>query len=205
MVVSLLRLTLKKVLYSTKSAKTESYSIPEELNATDVLNILHNHTLLADTFWPQSESEVVEEKRISSSTTEFVISSSAGSARATMSKTTDGLFYQEEMPLGLKMAIYYKVVDVQDQDQKATQASTRPTSSADAGLYLVEERSVAAPRPLSMIVKVKEGPIEKTRHLVWLLNELGWNGKNMAEALAGLRASAKDLDGMNGQAKPKAD
>ncbi|RLL93411.1 hypothetical protein CFD26_100911 [Aspergillus turcosus] len=189
-------------LYSRKSAEKEYYPVPEGLSPTDVLQILHNHTLLANTFWPRSESEVVEEKRTSNSITEFVINSSAGSARVTMSTTTDGLFYEEEMPLGLKMAIYYKVVNIQDQN---AQASAHPTLSNESHLHLVEERSVVAPRPLSMLVKVKEGPIEKTRHLIWLLNELGRNGKNMAEALAGLRASAEGLDGVDGQAKPKAD
>ncbi|RHZ49666.1 hypothetical protein CDV55_101478 [Aspergillus turcosus] len=193
---------MSSFLYSRKSAKTESYPIPEQLDATDVLNILHNHTLLADTLWPRSESAVVEEKRTSNSITEFVINSSAGRARVTMSTTTDGLFYEEEMPLGLKMAIYYRVADIQDQN---AQASAHPTLSNESHLHLVEERSVVAPRPLSMLVKVKEGPIEKTRHLIWLLNELGRNGKNMAEALAGLRASAEGLDGVDGQAKPKAD
>lgn len=123
-----------------------------------------------------------------------------------MSTTPEGIFYEEEMPLGLKMAIYYKVSDVQDQNwEKDSQASARPTSPADAGLYLVEERSVVAPRPLSMLVKVKEGPIEKTRHLVWLLKELGRNGNNTTEALTGLRACAEELDGMDGLRKSKAD
>ncbi|KAF7133827.1 hypothetical protein CNMCM5793_005239 [Aspergillus hiratsukae] len=158
---------MSSFLYSTKSAKTESYPIPEELNAADVLNILHNHTLLAGTFWPRPESEAVQQKHTSDSTTDFVISSSAGSARATMTTTTDGVFYEEDMPLGHKMTIYYKVADVQDQNwEKDSQASSRPTSSAESRLYLVEERSVTAPRPLSMLVKVKEGTIEKTRHLI---------------------------------------
>ncbi|KAJ9358776.1 hypothetical protein C8Q69DRAFT_527250 [Paecilomyces variotii] len=197
---------MSSFLYSTKSAKTEYYPIPEELNATDVLELLHNHTLLASTFWSRSESsEVVEEKHTSHNTTEFEIKSSAGTARATMSTTNNGLFYEEEMPLGLKMAIYYRIADVQDQNwEKDTQASARPILS-DESLCLVEERSVMAPRPLSMFVKVKEGPIEKSHHLVWLLNELGRNGKNMTEALTGLRASTADLDGMEGLAKNKAD
>jgi hypothetical protein len=163
---------------------------------------LHNHTLVANTFWP-SDTEVVEEKRSSQCTTEFVINASAGSARATMSTTAEGIFYEEEMPLGLKMTIIYKVADVQDQDrQKDTQVSARPTSLAESRVYLVEERSVAAPRPLSMLVNVKDGPIEKTRRLVWLLNELGRNGKDSAQALAGLRASAADLHDIR---KSKAD
>jgi hypothetical protein len=151
---------------------------------------LHNHNLLANTFWPL-DAEVVEEKRTSQSTTEFVIRSSAG--RATMSTIAEGIFYEEEMPLGLKMTIIYKVADVQDQDrEKNTQVSARSTSLAESRLYVVQERSVAAPRPLSILVNVKEGPIEKTHRLVWLLTELGRNGKDSAQALAGLRASAAD-------------
>jgi hypothetical protein len=161
--------------------------------------------LLASTFWSRSESEAVEEKHTSHSTTEFEINSSAGTARAAMSTSTNGVFYEEEMPLGLKMAIYYKIVDVQGQNRaKDTQASARPIPS-DESLCVVEERSVMAPRPFSMFVKVKEGPIEKSRHLVWLLNELGRNGKNITEALTSLRASAADLGGMEGLAKNKAD
>jgi hypothetical protein len=110
-----------------------------------------------------------------------------------MSTIAEGIFYEEEMPLGLKMTIIYKVADVQDQDrEKDTQVSARSTSLAESRLYVVQERSVAAPRPLSMLVNMKEGPIEKTRRLVWLLNELGRNGKDSAQALAGLRASAAD-------------
>ncbi|RHZ65997.1 uncharacterized protein CDV56_109429 [Aspergillus thermomutatus] len=196
------RLT-QKVLYTRESARKEYYPIPEALNTIDVLDVLHNHTLLANTFWPWSETEVVLEKR---GTTELVISSSAASTRATMSTTAEGIVYEEEMPLGLKMTIVYRVADMQDQPrEKDFPASAGPTSLAESRLYVVEERSVAAPRPLSMLVKVKEGPIEKTPHLVWLLNELGRNGKNMTEALTGLRGLAGDLDDTGEPGKAKAD
>ncbi|KAF4217234.1 hypothetical protein CNMCM6457_004592 [Aspergillus fumigatiaffinis] len=107
----------RKVLYSTKSAKKEYYPVPEALTTIGVFEILHNHTLVANTFWPL-DAEVVEEEHTSQSTTEFVIRSSAG--RATMSTIAEGIFYEEEMPLGFKMAIIYKVADVQDKTGRKT-------------------------------------------------------------------------------------
>ncbi|RYP27601.1 hypothetical protein DL767_007606 [Monosporascus sp. MG133] len=194
-------------LYSTKTAKKEYYPIPDTLNLQDVLAILRDHSILSNVFWPRSAREIPEEKRTGPSTTEFSIGSSAARGRATMTTKADGIVYEEEMPLGLKMTVVYRVTDCPpgtwSKDSDAS--SDALLSLSESRLCLEEERSVAAPRPLSMLVNLKDGPIVKTQNLVRVLNEFGRNGKDLVSALASLQVSTADHSDTDELEKPKAD
>ncbi|RYO89738.1 hypothetical protein DL764_008541 [Monosporascus ibericus] len=194
-------------LYSTKTAKKEYYHIPDALNLQDVLVILRDHSTLSNVFWPRSTMEIPEEKCTGPSTTEFRIGSSAARSRAIMTTKADGIVYEEDMPLGLKVTVVYRVANCPpgtwSNDSDAS--SDRLLSLSESRLCLEEERSVVGPRPLLILTNLKEGPIVKTRNLMWVLDEFARNGKDLVSALGSLQLSTADPNDADELEKPKAD
>lgn len=112
---------------------------------------------------------------------------------------------EEEMPLGLRMTLVYRVSDEPPQGISAEEgdgllalADSQPSTSLSPsgsriGLYLEVERSVMAPRPLSMLVKTTEGPVVKTKNLLFVLDELG-NGRDLDAVLCALNDGLGESD-----------
>lgn len=106
------------------------------------------------------------------------------------------------MPLGLLFTVTYRIVDSQDiarDDTVGAESTSSLLSSAipapDCLFYLEEERTVLAPKPLSSIVNLKDGPVMKTQNLVRALEELGQNGKDVTSALASLTSTTEKHKG----------
>lgn len=114
---------------------------------------------------------------------------------------------EEDMPLGLEMALVYRVTTSSDLPPDSdTSNGDNLLSVSSPGLYLEVERSVLAPRLLSFLVKAREGPILKTRNLLWVLEEMGRNGKVLGAALDQLRVHDGDCDAAESRLeKDKAD
>ncbi|GFN20356.1 homoserine O-acetyltransferase [Aspergillus tubingensis] len=201
---------MNSFFYSTKHAKTSYYHIPSTLNLEDVQQIFHNHSTLAHIFWPQLVNDpenLLFENQIGPSTTEIQIRPASGSgpgpsgtkckASITSHHEAREIVVAEEMPLGLRMTLVYRVSDEPPQGISAEEgdgllalADSQPSTSLSGtgsriGMYLQVERSVIAPRPLSMLVKTTDGPIVKTKNLLFVLDELG-NGKELDAALDAL-------------------
>ncbi|GLA57663.1 hypothetical protein AtubIFM55763_002155 [Aspergillus tubingensis] len=201
---------MNSFFYSTKHAKTSYYHIPSTLNLEDVQQIFHNHSTLAHIFWPQLANDpenLLFENQTGPSTTEIQIRPASGSgpgpsgtkckASITSHHAAREIVVAEEMPLGLRMTLVYRVSDEPPQGISAEEgdgllalADSQPSTSLSGtgsriGLYLQVERSVMAPRPLSMLVKTTDGPIVKTKNLLFVLDELG-NGKDLDAALDAL-------------------
>ncbi|PYH64418.1 uncharacterized protein BO88DRAFT_429486 [Aspergillus vadensis CBS 113365] len=206
------------VFYSTKHAKTSYYHIPSTLNLEDVQQILRNHSTLAHIFWPQLANDpenLLFENQTGPSTTEIQIRPASGSgpgpsgtkckASITSHHEAREVVVAEEMPLGLRMTLIYRVSDEPPQGISAEEgdgllalADSQPSTSLSdtgsrIGLYLEVERSVMAPRPLSMLVKTTDGPIVKTKNLLFVLDELG-NGKEVDAALDALNELGESDD-----------
>ncbi|GKZ23510.1 hypothetical protein AbraIFM66951_007610 [Aspergillus brasiliensis] len=219
---------MNSFFYSTKHAKTSYYHIPSTLNLEDVQQVFHNHSTLAGIFWPQPTNDpenLIFENQTGPSTTEIQIGPTLGSGSATKCKASLTSHHEarevvviEEMPLGLRMTLVYRVSDEPPQGISAEEgdgllalADSQPSTSLSGsgsrvGLYLEVERSVSAPRPLSMLVKTTEGPIVKTKNLLFVLDELGRNGKDLDAALAALTGLGEsDDEGEDVLEKYKAD
>ncbi|PWY73406.1 hypothetical protein BO83DRAFT_398825 [Aspergillus eucalypticola CBS 122712] len=206
------------VFYSTKYAKTSYYHIPSTLNLEDVQQILHNHSTLAHIFWPQLANDpenLLFENQTGPSTTEIQIRPASGSgpgpsgtkckASITSHHEAREVVVAEEMPLGLRMTLVYRISDEPPQGISAEEgdgllalADSQPSTSLSGtgsriGLYVQVERSVMAPRPLSMLVKMTDGPIVKTKNLLFVLDELG-NGKELDAALDALNELGESDD-----------
>ncbi|GCB24625.1 hypothetical protein AAWM_07510 [Aspergillus awamori] len=206
------------VFYSTKHAKTSYYHIPSTVNLDDVQQILHNHSTLANIFWPQTVNDpgnLIFENQTGPSTTEIQIGPASGSnpgpsatkckARMISHHEAREVVVEEEMPLGLRMTLVYRVSDEPPQGISAEEgdgllalADSQPSTSLSPsgsriGLYLEVERSVMAPRPLSMLVKTTEGPVVKTKNLLFVLDELG-NGRDLDAVLGALNDGLGESD-----------
>lgn len=105
------------------------------------------------------------------------------------------------MPLGLQFTVTYRII-TQENSQKESTSENEPVEAESTlnllnstvyltqhRLYLEEERSVLALKPLSKIMALIEGPIAKTQPLTMVLEQLYWNGMDMASALAILKGS----------------
>lgn len=187
-----------QAFYSTKTAKKQHYPIPEALNTRYVLSILHDHSVLAQVFWP---TKLLEEKCIDSHST-FTIGPSNATTKATLTSQGDGVICSENMPLSLQCTVTYRLVAPQEISQRETTKETEPVGGESTSsllkstipliqhrLYLEEERSVLALKPLSKVINMSEGPIVKTQNLTMILEELSRNGMVMASALAILKGS----------------
>ena len=184
----------KAVLYSTKHAKKSYHPIPSTLGADDVLQIFQDHGHLAEIFWPPPHV-ISDEKHTTPNKTEFCIecarSSEPGSS-VSKSKTSivsrkqeKEVVLEESMPLGIELGIVHRVISDLPPGSEALDSLQQISTSSS--LYLEVERSVTAPKPLSIIVQVTEGLVCKTKNLVWVLDEMGRNGKDLTAALQQLR------------------
>lgn len=191
--------------YSTQTAKKAYYPLPDALSQQDVLSFLHNHTALAHVFWPQLVTGV-DERRTCPTSTIISIGPAATKGKATIATMADEAVCEEELPFGLRMSVVYRVIDTSvggygNGVSESSDCLTLPESR----LCLEEERSVTAPRPLSLLLNQKDGPIPKTLSLVRALDEFGRNGKDVGLTLASLSAPTADRDNAYELEKPKAD
>ncbi|KAF3019917.1 hypothetical protein E8E15_003704 [Penicillium rubens] len=181
------------------------YPLPDALSQQDVLSFLHNHTALAHLFWPQPVIGV-DQRRTSPTSTIFSIGSATTKEKATITTAADETVCEEQLPFGLRMRVAYRVIDtsVGGNGNGVSESSNR-LILPDSRLCLEEERSVTAPRPLSLLLNQKDGPISKTVSLVRALNEFGRNGKDVGLTLASLPAPTADPDDAYELEKSKAD
>ncbi|KAL4809156.1 hypothetical protein BDV18DRAFT_158087 [Aspergillus unguis] len=114
--------------------------------------------------------------------------SSAASCKASISTSSRAdvkeAVVKEDIPLGLEVSVIYRVStrdEILERDNSTNEDSLAETSVSD--LYLEVERSVQAPRPLSFLVKMKDGPVLKTRNLLFVLEEMGRNGGDVEGAV----------------------
>ncbi|KAF5857186.1 hypothetical protein ETB97_006178 [Aspergillus alliaceus] len=186
--------------YSTKAAKKELYPISEALSIQDVLDVLHTHSMLSQVFWPLSVTEGLEKKTTTPQRTKFTVSSLDTNDKATLTSQADAVTCTEETILGLRFTVTYRIIDSRyNPEQKIIHDifQTESTSSLinsttlplETRLYLEEERSLTAPKPLSSLMKMKDGPIVKTRNLLFFLEEMSRNGADMASTIASLKDS----------------
>lgn len=183
----------KAVLYSTKHAKKSYHPIPSTLDADDVLQIFQDHSSLAEIFWPPPHV-ISDGKHTTPNRTEYRIecarSSEPGSAVSKSKasiisrKQEREVVLEESMPLGIELGIVHRMIS---DLPPGSEALNSPSSTSCSGLYLEVERSVTAPKPLSIIVQVTEGLVCKTKNIVWVLDEMGRNGKDLTAALQQLR------------------
>lgn len=195
----------KPVFYTTKEAEKSHHPIPSGLKEQDASNILHDHPLLAAIFWPSRRIIKQGEDSPTPRTTHFSVGSASGSETSYKTSLTSQfnekeVILVEDMPLGLKMTVAYRVISGEDIPSESPNENDVLEATPN-GLYLEVERSVQSPRPLSLLVRVKDGPIQKTRDLLWVLDEMGRNGKNLAAALGALRIRDDGTD----RGKDKAD
>ncbi|OQD80297.1 hypothetical protein PENANT_c037G06849 [Penicillium antarcticum] len=183
-------------LYSTQTAKKAYFPLSDALTEQDVLSFLHHHAVLAHLFWPPPVTEVVGQRHTNPTSTLFSIGSAATKGTATITTAADETVYEEELPLGLRMTVAYRVIDTSARahGNGDFEFSDRLISLPESRLCLEEERSVAAPWPLSLLVNLKEGPMPKTLNLVGALNELGRNGKDVGLTVASFPAPTADPD-----------
>ncbi|CAG7938963.1 unnamed protein product, partial [Penicillium nalgiovense] len=127
------------------------YPLPDALIQEDFLSFLHNHTALAHFFWPLATK--VDESANPTSTI-FNIGSAA-KEQATITSATDEAVCEEELPFGLRMRVVYRVIDtsVGGYGNRVSEYSDR-LILPESRLCLEEERSLTAPRPLSLLLKI---------------------------------------------------
>ncbi|KAJ5247897.1 hypothetical protein N7468_002880 [Penicillium chermesinum] len=187
------------------SSRKAYYPLPDTLTQQDVLKFLHNRTALAHLFWHPQVAEV-DERRTSPTSTNFSIGSAPTKGKATITTAADEAVCEEELPFGLRMRVVYRVIDTSVGGYgNGVSASSDRLILPESRLCLEEERSVAVPRPLSLLVNLKDGPISKTLSLVRALNEFGRNGKDLGSTLASLPAPTADPDDGYELEKSKAD
>lgn len=112
------------------------------------------------------------------------LSTGGGKARITPHKEAKEVMVQEDMPLGIKMTLVYRLcdrpVEIEGADNDQLLPGLLPV------LYSEVEKSVLAPRPLSLLVKAEDRLILQTRNLLGVLVELGRNGRDLGAALGWL-------------------
>ncbi|KAJ5202262.1 hypothetical protein N7449_004341 [Penicillium cf. viridicatum] len=186
------------------TAKKAYYPLPDVLTQQDVLSFLHNHTALAHLFWSPLVTGV-DERRTSPTSTVFSIGSAATKGKATITTAADEAVCEEELPFGLRMRVIYRVIDTSVGGYGNGVSKSSDRLILESRLCLEEERCVTAPRPLSLLVNLKDGPIPKTLSLVRALNEFGRSGKDVGLTLAYLPAPTADPDGAYELENSKAD
>jgi hypothetical protein len=152
--------------------------------------------------------KAAEEKQAPPHTTKFDITSETGRLQSSLTTESDGLVCKEEMPLGFQITVKYRVVNGQataDQNEgkaddilDTVQSSSFLNNSNMATsismldpfrLYMEEQRFVTALRPISKLLKYKEGPTVKTQNLLRVFEDLGRNTGDIASALNRLKDS----------------
>lgn len=99
----------------------------------------------------------------------------------------------EEMPLGFVVTVTYTVSRA---DADAMTSETDPSllklgTLSDSKLYLEEERTMRALKPILGWIRYKDGPIVKTENLARFLEEISRNGNDMDSALESLFSAGK--------------
>ena len=161
--------------------------------------------MLAQVLWPR---QVLEEKRTDLSSIASTIGSSDSTAKATLTSQGNGIVCTGNMPLGVQFIVLYRIVTSQENSRKENTGKTEPvgaesassilsptTSPTEPRLHLEEKRCVLAPKPLSKVLNMSEGPIVETQNLVMVLEELAQNGMDIASALGSLKASTTNGTG----------
>lgn len=104
---------------------------------------------------------------------------SKSKASITYYKEEREVVLEETMPLGLELRLVHRVIS----DLPSGSDVSDSLLSTPSSLYLEVERSVTAPKPLSIIVQVTEGLICKTMNLTHVLDEMARNGKDFTTAI----------------------
>lgn len=192
--------------YSSKTGSQKKHPLPDTLSHQDVVQILHDHSVLSQILWPHSSTTVRAKTSTVSGTSRFIVGPEGSGYNATISSQTNGVTCVEELPLGFQITITYAVAgrdQVADQignDSKDEAASSSSllhfdTSSLDRRLYLVEGKSMTAPKPAMLLMKWKdEETVQKTKNLLQVLGFLGENGNDILAALADLNGSTAPAD-----------
>lgn len=162
----------------------------------------------------QSWVKAAEETRAFSRTTKFNISSGYSSISATLTSDSERLVCTEEMPLGCRVIVTYRIVGGQYAEQnwstdnilEAAQSSSNldntaaPTTAHSdplpsfPRLHVEEARTVFALKPITRLLQFKRGPIVKTQNLLQALEDLGRSEGDMAPVWV---ARLKDSVGVN--------
>jgi hypothetical protein len=103
-----------------------------------------------------------------------------------LSPVANGVICTEEMPAGLTMTITYTVAGREAAEKQSTHRMPKPNAAsapADSKVYLEEERTIRAPKPLSSLMSFSNGPSEKTQNILRFLEELSRNGWDVVSAL----------------------
>ncbi|KAF2123426.1 hypothetical protein P153DRAFT_361993 [Dothidotthia symphoricarpi CBS 119687] len=185
--------------YSSKQGSKKKYPLPVGFNDEDVIQILHDHSMLSQIFWPHSSTAVRPETDAKPNMSQFIVRSEDSSYKAAISSQKNGVTCTEELPLGFKITITYVVAGWDqfaeeqsrnsDKDEAASSSSLLEYSASlpNHQLYLVEERSMTALKPAMLLMKWKnEGIVAKTKNLLQVLEDIGGTGKDLLSALADL-------------------
>lgn len=110
-----------------------------------------------------------------------------------LSTHANGVTCIEEMPLGFVATVTYTVsrADADATTSEAEPNLLKPGTLSDSKLYLEEERTIRALKPILGWINFNDGPILKTRNLARLLEEISRNGNDIGSALASLCSAGK--------------
>lgn len=199
-----------QVLYSTKTGSKSTYPLPDGLNADGILQILHNHSVLSQIFWPHSSATIRIQPSSMSNVSNFLVGQHGSEYKATLCSQPDGVVCTEEMPLGLKATITYAVVDrdrlakqqiARNEESEAGSTSSflnmsnSSTTPLDHQHYLLEEIAATAFKPLASFIKIGQNKlIPKTENLVKVLEHLGGPQKDLIAALSELNGIRTHVD-----------
>lgn len=187
---------------STKEGGRNTYPLPDSLNYDDVLEILHNHSVLSQIFWPHSSARVRIQPGSVSSMSNFLIEKDRSEFKASLCSQPDGVTCTEELPLGLKVTTKYVIAGCDQiareqsvHDEKGGAVSTSnllrsPITPLDHQLYLVEQRFATAFKLLTPWIQMKQGTLTKTENLMEVLKKLGESQKDLISALSDLNGIA---------------
>ncbi|XPS73965.1 hypothetical protein M3J09_006093 [Ascochyta lentis] len=194
--------TIRSYFYSSKTSNRKTYPISDGLDSGEVVQILHDHSVLAQIFWPHSSATVRAEMNSPPSMSEFVIGQQGSSYKATLCSQENGATCIEELHLGIKVTIVYSVATQDQLSQKEGSSSNKDEAASTSGfsdftvcppdhqLYLVEEKTMTVLKPASFLLGWnEEGIILKTKNLLQVLTNLG-------ETRMGIMSALADLNGM---------
>ncbi|CAI9634962.1 unnamed protein product [Alternaria burnsii] len=187
---------------STNEGGRNTYPLPDSLGYDDVLEILHNHSVLSQIFWPHSSARVRIQPGSVSNMSNFLIEQGQSEFKVSLCSQPNGITCTEELPLGIKATTKF-VIGGCDQiageqtvhDEKGGAVSTSdllksPITPLNHQLYLVEQRFVTAFKLLVPWVQIKQGTIPKTENLMEVLKSLGESQKDLISALSDLNGIA---------------
>lgn len=179
------------------------HPLPESLRHDDVVQILHDHSLLARILWPDSCPNVQGEPDSFPTTSKFIVEQGRSIYTAILCSLTNGVTCTEELPMGFKITNTFIVARVDQLPEEEQNARSKREAAAsniapvdcastcsDYPLFLVEERSVDALKPAMLVMNWKDGEAAvKTQNLLHILSILGESGKDVSSALSYLHGS----------------